>query len=51
MGKRCRVDNDKEISIMGDPWLPFDNNSFVSTNEPGLTYRKVANLMHTNRLV
>ncbi|KAM6584214.1 hypothetical protein CsatB_011216 [Cannabis sativa] len=39
------IGNGSAISVLGEPWLPDPQNSFVSTSHPALQNAKVCNLM------
>lgn len=44
-GIGCRVGNSQSISIIGDPWLPVENDAYVHTGSESIKNQKVSSLI------
>uniref|UniRef100_A0A803QJP3 Uncharacterized protein n=1 Tax=Cannabis sativa TaxID=3483 RepID=A0A803QJP3_CANSA len=48
-GARISIGVGTSVNIIGDPWLPHDNNPYVTTDHPGLVNFIVQSLFHVGR--
>lgn len=49
-GIGCRVGNGQTISIIEDPWLPMESDTYVHTDNPALHGQKVSSLLGSDQL-